>query len=121
MTGWWSYWKVNLHPSIQSSAVSTRFSSRIVLDLAPSSFPSTVISFPVPAEEKHPLNMMPPQISTIGMIRECKTKMCTVKRVFHLSGGSLQLLQSHQGPLGCFSDQCSPCPAFQFRWASMSW
>ncbi|MEQ2303918.1 hypothetical protein AMECASPLE_021655, partial [Ameca splendens] len=47
-----SCWKVNLHPSLKSFADS--FSSRIVLYLAPSIFPSTLTTFPVPAEEKQP-------------------------------------------------------------------
>ncbi|XP_060792147.1 uncharacterized protein LOC132895485 [Neoarius graeffei] len=42
-------------------------------------------------------------------------------RFSHLSCGFLQLLQSDHGPLGCFSDQCSPCSLCQFRWTAMSW
>ncbi|MEQ2300329.1 hypothetical protein AMECASPLE_024287 [Ameca splendens] len=44
----------------QSSATSNRFSSRILLDLAPSIFPSTLTSFPVPAEGQHLHSMMLP-------------------------------------------------------------
>ncbi|MEQ2299010.1 hypothetical protein AMECASPLE_011195 [Ameca splendens] len=45
---------MNLHPSLKSSAVSNRFSSQFVLDLAPSIFPSTLTSFPVPTEVSIP-------------------------------------------------------------------
>ncbi|KAL3978871.1 hypothetical protein ACER0C_019933 [Sarotherodon galilaeus] len=63
-----SCWKVNLRPSLKSFADSKRFSSKIALYLAPSIFPSTLTSFPVPAEEKHPQSMMlPPPYLTVGM------------------------------------------------------
>ena len=52
---------------------------------------------------------------------ECMTNSCPVDRFSHLSCGSLQLPQSYHGRLGCFCDQCSPCPACQFRWTAMSW
>lgn len=45
--------KVNLHPSLKSRTELYRFFSRISLYLAPSSFPSTLTSFPVLAAEKH--------------------------------------------------------------------
>ncbi|KAL3987344.1 nuclear receptor co-repressor 2 [Sarotherodon galilaeus] len=62
-----SCWKVNLRPSLKSFADSKRF-SKIALYLAPSIFPSTLTSFPVPAEEKHPQSMMlPPPYLTVGM------------------------------------------------------
>ncbi|KAL4008967.1 hypothetical protein ACER0C_002819 [Sarotherodon galilaeus] len=64
-----SCWKVNLRPSLKSFADSKRFSSKIALYLAPSIFPSTLTSFPVPAEEKHPQSMMlPPPYLTVGMV-----------------------------------------------------
>ena len=46
---------------------------------------------------------------------ECMTNSCSVDRFSYLSCGSLQFLQSYHGPLGCLSNQCSPCPACQFR------
>ena len=50
-------------------SLQNRFSSKIVLYLAPSIFPSTQTSFPVPAEEKHPHSMMlPPPCFTVGMV-----------------------------------------------------
>ena len=59
-----SCWKV-----ISSLLQTNRFSSKIVLYLAPSIFPSTLTSFPVPAEEKHPHHMMlPPPCFTVGMV-----------------------------------------------------
>ena len=54
-----SCWKVNLRPSLKFFADSHRL-SKLVLYLAPSLFPSTQTSFPVPAEEKHPHSMMLP-------------------------------------------------------------
>ena len=64
-----SCWKVKLRPSLKSFADSNRFSSKIVLYLAPSIFPSTQTSFPVPAEEKHPHSMMlPPPCFRVGMV-----------------------------------------------------
>ena len=152
------------------------FSSQIAGYLAPSLFLSTLNSFPVPAEEKHPHNMMlPPPCFTWGWcvqgdvqcwfsttpsilvlgqkvqfwshltsapsstcllcphmasrklqtgllmaffqqwlsschssikarFVECTTNSCPVDRFSHLSCGSLQLLQSYHGPLGCFSN-----------------
>ena len=64
-----SCWKVNLFPSLKSFAASHRFSCRIALYLAPSILPSTLTSFPVPAEEKHPHSMrLPPPCFTVGMV-----------------------------------------------------
>ena len=63
-----SCWKVNLRPSLKSFADSNMFSSKIALYLALSIFPSTLTSFPVPAEEKHPHNMMLPPCFTAGMV-----------------------------------------------------
>ncbi|KAK5609688.1 hypothetical protein CRENBAI_026233 [Crenichthys baileyi] len=55
--------KVNRHPSLQFSAASNNFASRIVLNLAP------LTSFPLPAEEKHPHSMtLPPPCVTEGMV-----------------------------------------------------
>ncbi len=77
-----SCWKVNLRPSLKSFADSNRFSSRIALYLAPSIFPSTVTSFPVPAEEKLPHTMMlPPPHLTVGMV--C-SGWCTVLGLLHM-------------------------------------
>ena len=59
--------------------------------------------------------------SSIKARFECMTNSWSVHRFSHLSCGSLQLLQGYHGPLGCFSDQCSPCLACQFRWTAMSW
>ncbi|MEQ2246224.1 hypothetical protein ILYODFUR_036093 [Ilyodon furcidens] len=54
---------------LRSSAASNKFSSRIVLNLAPSIFSSTLTSFPVPGEENHPHSMMlPPPCLTIYSI-----------------------------------------------------
>ena len=62
-------WKVKHQPCLKSFADSYRFSSKIVLYLAPSIFPLTQTSFPVPAEEKHPHSMMlPPPCFTVGMV-----------------------------------------------------
>ena len=75
-----SYWKVNLRPSLKSFAVSNRFSFKVSLYLAPTILPSTLTSFPVPAEEKHLHNMMlPPPCFTVGML--C-SEWCAVL-VFH--------------------------------------
>uniref|UniRef100_A0A8C7P234 Uncharacterized protein n=1 Tax=Oncorhynchus mykiss TaxID=8022 RepID=A0A8C7P234_ONCMY len=64
-----SCWKTNLRPSLKSFADSIRFSSRMVLYLAPSIFPSILTIFPVPAEEKQAQTMMlPPPCLTMGMV-----------------------------------------------------
>uniref|UniRef100_A0A3P9B9Q0 Leucine-rich repeat-containing protein 7 n=1 Tax=Maylandia zebra TaxID=106582 RepID=A0A3P9B9Q0_9CICH len=47
---------------------------------------------------------------------KCTTNSCPMDRFPHLSCRSLQLVQSHHGPLGCISDQCSPRSACEFRW-----
>uniref|UniRef100_A0A8C7U0U3 Ceramide transporter 1 n=1 Tax=Oncorhynchus mykiss TaxID=8022 RepID=A0A8C7U0U3_ONCMY len=53
----------------ESFADSIRFSSRMVLYLAPSIFPSILTIFPVPAEEKQAQTMMlPPPCLTVGMV-----------------------------------------------------
>ncbi|KAK3575155.1 hypothetical protein QTP86_020941 [Hemibagrus guttatus] len=63
--------KVSLCPSLKSFTDSNRFSSMIALYLAPSFFPSAQTSFPVPAEEKHPHNLMlPPPCFTMGMAND---------------------------------------------------
>ncbi len=49
--GWLSCWKVNFQPSLRFWALWTRFSLRISLYLAVFSFPSSLITFPVPAAE----------------------------------------------------------------------
>ncbi|XP_054642150.1 uncharacterized protein LOC129187227 isoform X9 [Dunckerocampus dactyliophorus] len=106
--------RLKLSYTLKSFADSSRFSSKVVLYLAPSIFPSTLTSFPVPAEEKQPHNMMlPPPCLTVWMARfvQCTTNCCPMDRLPHLSCGSLQLLQSYRGRLGCVSDQCSPSSA----------
>uniref|UniRef100_A0A8C8M9Q3 SUV39H1 histone lysine methyltransferase b n=1 Tax=Oncorhynchus tshawytscha TaxID=74940 RepID=A0A8C8M9Q3_ONCTS len=62
-------YSTNLRPSLRSFADSIRFSSRMVLYLAPSIFPSILTIFPVPAEEKQAQTMMlPPPCLTVGMV-----------------------------------------------------
>ncbi|MEQ2297424.1 hypothetical protein AMECASPLE_034546 [Ameca splendens] len=64
-----SWWMVNLHHSLKSFAASKRFSSRIVLYLAPPIFPSALNSFPIPAGEKYPHSMLLPLTCFIvGMV-----------------------------------------------------
>ena len=64
-----SCWKVNLRPSLKSLEDWNRFPSRISLYLAPSIIHSIVISFPVPADDKHPqIMMLPPACFTVGMV-----------------------------------------------------
>nr|XP_040020219.1 calcium homeostasis modulator protein 6 isoform X2 [Gasterosteus aculeatus aculeatus] len=65
---WIQVWKTNLRPSLRSLADSIRFSSRMVLYLAPCIFPSILTIFPVPAEEKQAQTMMPPPCLTVGMV-----------------------------------------------------
>lgn len=48
------------------------------------------------------------------------TNSCPMDRFPHLSCRSLQHIQSHHGPLGCISDQRSPCSACEFRWTVYS-
>lgn len=62
---------MNLHPNLRSFADSNRFSLRTVLYLAPSIFPSTLTSFPVSAEEKHPHIIMqsPPSFREDDLLR----------------------------------------------------
>ena len=86
-----SYWKLKLRPSLKSLADFNRFSSKI----------STMALF-LPLFHK-------------SWFVECMANSCPVARFSHLSCGSLQLLHSYHGPLSCFSDQCSPCRACQFR------
>ncbi|MEQ2186471.1 hypothetical protein GOODEAATRI_028813 [Goodea atripinnis] len=121
---------VTLHPSLQSSAANYSFSFRIVLHLAPSIFRSTLTSIPtkfycgdgvfwlfyltrspypnvcsVPYRASGKLQtgpLMP--FFHKGQFVKCMTDSCTIDNFFCLSSGSLQLLQSHYGPLGCFSD-----------------
>ena len=60
---------VNLLPSFRLMADSSRFSSRILLNFAPSIVPSIQPSSPVPADEKQPRNMMlPPPCLIAGMV-----------------------------------------------------
>ena len=61
-----SCWKVNLHPSLRSWALWSRFPSRNSLYFAPFIFPSILTSLPVPAPEKQPHNMMLPPPSFTG-------------------------------------------------------
>ncbi len=55
-----SCWKVNFQPSLRFWALWTRFSLRLSLYLAAFSFPSSLITSPVPVAEKHPHCMMLP-------------------------------------------------------------
>ncbi|MEQ2237621.1 hypothetical protein ILYODFUR_025007 [Ilyodon furcidens] len=48
--------------SLKSFTASKRFPSRIVLYFAPSTFPSALTSFLVPAEEKHPCCVVLPPV-----------------------------------------------------------
>ncbi len=67
--GWLSCWKVNFQSSLRFWALWTRLSLRISLYLAAFSFPSSLITSPVPAAEKHPRCMMlPPPCFTVGMV-----------------------------------------------------
>ena len=64
-----SCWRVNLHPSLRSGALWSRFYSRISLYFAPFIFPSVLTSLPVPTAEKHPHSMMlPPPCFTVRMV-----------------------------------------------------
>ena len=64
-----SCWNVNLHRSLRSFALWSRFSSRIYLYLAPFIVPSILTSLAVPATKKHPHSMMlPPPCFTVGML-----------------------------------------------------
>jgi hypothetical protein len=64
-----SCWKVNLHPSLRSQALSSRFSSRISLYFATLIFPLILTSHPVPTAEKHAHSMLlPPTCFTVGMV-----------------------------------------------------
>ena len=65
-----SCWKVNHRLSLGSWALWTKFSLRISLCFAPSSFPSTLTLPLVPATEKHPTAcmMLPAPSFTIGMV-----------------------------------------------------
>ncbi|MEQ2281750.1 hypothetical protein AMECASPLE_033625 [Ameca splendens] len=61
-----------------------RFSSRIVLDLASSIFPSTLIVLPVPAEEKHPHSMMlPPPYFLMRIVRSGFCTVSFLKTILH--------------------------------------
>lgn len=53
-----SWWKVNFWPSLRSWAFWIRFSLKISLYFASSSFHSTLSSLPVPAAEKRPHTML---------------------------------------------------------------
>ena len=67
--GFLSWWKMNLHPSLRSWALWSRFSSKISLHFAPLIFASILTSLPVPVAEKHPHSMMlPPPCFTVWMV-----------------------------------------------------
>ncbi|MEQ2168905.1 hypothetical protein GOODEAATRI_019478 [Goodea atripinnis] len=75
-------------PQSQVFADFNRFSSKIFLYLAPSIFSSTLTTFPVPAEEKHPQSMMlPPPYLTVGM-------MCAVLVLSHTARPKSSILVS---------------------------
>ncbi|MEQ2259055.1 hypothetical protein XENORESO_006138 [Xenotaenia resolanae] len=57
--------KINIHPGHNSFTDLNRFSSRITLHLAPSTFPSALNSFLVPADKKYPHSMMLPSQKVI--------------------------------------------------------
>ena len=60
-----SSWKVNLHPSLRSWVIWSRFLSGISLYFSPSSFPSTLTG--LLASEKHPHSMMLAPRFTVGI------------------------------------------------------
>ena len=76
-----SCWKVNLHPSLRSWTLWSRFSSRISLYIAPFIFPSILTSLHVPAAEKHPHSMiLRPPCFSVGMVSGLLQMWCMTFR-----------------------------------------
>ncbi|MED6276462.1 hypothetical protein CHARACLAT_003315 [Characodon lateralis] len=75
-----SCWKENFLETPKPLVASNKLSIRIILDLAPSIFPSTLTCFPVPADEKPSHNMaLPPPCFTMGMVYRTKKVTSGIK------------------------------------------
>lgn len=114
------FWKVNLHVSLKSFTASDRSCSRTVLYLAPSLFPSTLTSFPVPAEEKLPHRMMLPPSCPSGddAFRVMFRVSFPPHSVLHWDGKTSCSEQSSFFHVCCFSYM--NCSKLDFLWLSFN-